>query len=61
MKIIMSSECVALLVETLLSASLLEILDLWWIRYTPESANKLEYNTNLAIAALVNSIDILLH
>ena len=36
----MSSECVALLVETLLSASSLEILDLWWIRFTPESANK---------------------
>ena len=52
MKIIMSSEteCVALLVETLLSASSLEILNSssWWIRPTPESANKLEYNTNLA-------------
>ena len=33
-----SSECVALMMETLLSASSLEILELWWIKYNHESA-----------------------
>ena len=49
--IIISSECVALLVEILLSAS-----SQWWIRPTPESANKLEYNTNLANLRLIKLI-----
>ena len=54
----MSPECVVLLIETLLSASSLKILELWCLTYTPESANKLkllENNTNLASLRLINS------
>ena len=54
----MSSECVALMMETLLSSSSLETLELWWIKYTHESANKfklLEYNNSLVNLRLVNS------
>ena len=57
---VMSSECIAVLLETLLSPSSLEILELWWIMYTPENANKfelLENNTNLASIRLMNNFD----
>ena len=54
----MSLDNVALLVETLLSLSSLEKLELWWISYTLVSAEKLkllENNTNLANLVLMNN------
>ena len=53
-----SSECVALMMETLLSASSLETLELWWIKYNHENAKMfklLEYNTSLVNLRLMNS------
>ena len=46
----MSPECVASIMEMLFSPSSLEMLELWWISYTPKSVNKLkllENNGNL--------------
>ena len=54
----MSPECVALMIQTLLSPSSLEVLELWWISYTPESAQRfklLENNTNLTSLKLLNT------
>ena len=46
----MSPECVALMVETVLSPSSLERVELWWMHCTTESASKfklLENNSNI--------------
>ena len=54
----MSPECVALIVQTLLSPSSLEELELWWISYTPDNAQMwklLENNTNLTSLKLLNT------
>ena len=54
----MSPECVALILQTLLSPSSLEELELWSISYTPENAQSLkllENNTNLVSLKLLKS------
>ena len=53
----MSPECIASMVEVLLSSSSLENLELWWITCTPESVIKwklLENNNKLTCLRLIN-------
>lgn len=53
----MSVECVALLVETILSPASLKDVDLWWLQFTTDSACKfklLENNSNLTRLEFIN-------
>ena len=55
----MSSECVTLMVETVISSSSLEKVELWWIHCTIESARKmklLENNSNLVSLKFINCL-----
>jgi Ran GTPase-activating protein (RanGAP) involved in mRNA processing and transport len=53
----MSNECVALLIETILSPASLDEVNLWWLQFTGENARKfkqLESNNNLHSLKFMN-------